>query len=127
MNRSGLYGVLTSLWGALLGFTITAVSIVLVFSQDPRLKLVRESAHYPTLWQVFMSAIRILGLATAAGLLALLFDRDPPGGSPRIVFFYVVVFFSTLAILRLWRCVWVLDRVVRIVSAPDKSRAGNAP
>jgi hypothetical protein len=127
MNRAAVYGVLTTLWGALLGFVITAVSIVLAFSQEARLRLVRESDHYETLWRVFMSTIRILGLATLAALGALLFDRDPPGGSPHIYLFYSIVLFSTLAIFRIARSVWVLGKVIEVVSRPSQARGGDEP
>ncbi len=81
-TRSTLYGVLATLWGALIGFIIATVTIVLGFLQTPRLRVVRESVHYRDLWRTFNSAIRVLGLATAAAVAALITDKDAPAGHP---------------------------------------------
>ena len=55
-NRGAVYGALASIFGSLLGFAITAVSIVLGFSTTERLAVVRESKHYQTLWTVFAAS-----------------------------------------------------------------------
>src|SRR5207245_1100508 len=61
-QRATIYGALTSVFGSLLGFAITSVSIVIAFASHERLALVRKSEHYPTLWAVFMSSIKVLGV-----------------------------------------------------------------
>jgi hypothetical protein len=121
-NRSAVYGALASIFGALLGFAITAVSVVLGFSSTERLSVIRESQHYSTLWKVFTAAIRTLGLATVATLVALVLDRD---ASPMRIVLHLSVFASILAIFRLARCVWVLENVIALVSAPSKARPGD--
>ncbi len=121
-TRSTLYGVLATLWGALIGFIIATVTIVLGFLQTPRLRVVRESVHYRDLWRTFNSAIRVLGLATAAAVAALITDKDAPAGHPDHVVFYVCFFASLLAALRLARCIWVLHHVVSIATGPSRAR-----
>jgi len=121
-TRATLYGVLATLWGALLGFIIATVTIVLGFLQTPRLRIVRESAHYRDLWRTFNSAIRVLGLATAAAVAALITDKDAPAGHPNHLVFYVCFYASLLAALRLARCIWVLHHVVSIATGQSKSR-----
>lgn len=123
-SRGTVYGVLTSLWGALLGFSITAVSIVFALSDNDRLTLIRQSEAYSQLWDIFISAIRALGAATAAALIALLLDRDYPHESVRL-WMYLCTFTSMLAVMRLWRVVWVLEKLIRIMAAPSKARKGN--
>lgn len=123
-NRSALYGTLASISGSLLGFVITTVSIVFGFSTHERLSVVRESAHYPTLWRVFTSAIRWLGLATVFLLAALLTDRD---GSPLRVSMYVCCFGLIVAVFRLARCVWVLEKIIGLVTSSSKARRGDQP
>jgi hypothetical protein len=112
-NRGAVYGTLASIFGSLLGFAITAVSIVIGFANHERLAVVRESRHYPTIWKVFFSAIRTLGLATAMALAGLVIDRDR---SPHISIFYLTTFASLLAILRIVRCAWVLENIVDLLS-----------
>lgn len=121
-NRGAVYGALASIFGSLLGFAITAVSIVLGFSTTERLAVVRESKHYPTLWKVFTAAIRTLGLATVVALLGLILDRE---SSPMKWVLYLTVFAMILAILRLSRCVWVLENVITLVTGPPKARSGD--
>lgn len=121
-NRGAVYGSLASIFGSLLGFAITAVSIVLGFSTTERLAVVRESKHYPTLWNVFTATIRTLGLATVVALLGLILDRD---SSPMKGVLYLTVFTSVLAALRLGRCVWVLENVITLVTGHSKARPGH--
>jgi len=116
-QRGSLYGTLASILGSLLGFVITTVSIVITFTGHDRLEVVRTSRHYPTLWKVFMSGIRALGFATLVTLIALLFDRD---SSPRRELVYGVLFLTVLSALRLARCVWALENVIRLVTAGNK-------
>src|SRR5262249_21705727 len=94
-------------------FVITTVSIVIAFATHERLSVVRASEHYPTLWKVFMSAIRVLGIATVVAFVGLLGDRDK---SPTYWLFYLMLLLTVLAILRIARCVWVLERVIEVVT-----------
>lgn len=121
-NRSAVYGALASIFGSLLGFTITAVSIVLGYVANDRLAIIRNSRHYTTLWKVFTSTIRALGLATIVALAALILDRDT---APNRLFLYFCVWASTLAVLRLIRCLWALENVIGLVTAPSPERLGD--
>lgn len=69
-NRAAVYGTLASIFGSLLGFVITAASIVLGFSGSESLAVVRGSKHYPTLWPVFTASIRALAFATVTSVVA---------------------------------------------------------
>jgi hypothetical protein len=115
-NRGSLYGTLASVFGALLGFVITTLSIVIGFSGHERLQLLKKSEHYKTLWRVFTSATWALGAATVVPVTALLLDRD---NAPARWLVYLVLWTTLLALLRVLRCVWVLEKIVAVVtSAP---------
>jgi hypothetical protein len=116
-NRPSIYGTAASIFGSLLGFAITATSIVLGFSTSDRLKVIRDSKQYSTLWKVFNSTIRALGIATIASFLALIFDRDQ---SPMPIFLYAVFFGATFSFFRLLRAIWVLENVIELISMPSK-------
>lgn len=119
-NRSALYGTLASIFGSLLGFAITAASIVLGFSSSVRLRVVRESRHFPTLWKVFGAAIRALGLATVVSLVGLVVDRDE---APVYFIIYLLVFSFLLSCVRIARTVWVLENIIALMTGPVRSGA----
>ena len=121
-NRGAVYGSLASIFGSLLGFAITAVSIMVAFSTNDRLTVVRESKHYAVLWEVFTATIRTLGFATVVALFGLVLDRD---NHPMNAMLYLTVFASVLAALRLARCVWVLENVITLVAGASKARTGD--
>jgi len=118
-NRGAVYGALTSLFGTLLGFSIATVSIVLGFINSERLEIVRNSTHYPTLWRIFNSANWVLGFATVFALAALVIDTD----RLRIRWMlYANLVFLLLSMVRVARCVWVLEKVINLITAPSKKR-----
>ena len=116
-NRSSIYGTLASIFGSLLGFAITALSVVLGFSSSERLQVLRQSKYYGQLWAVFTSSIRVLGATTIAWLIALFFDRD---SKARPLILVLCMGFSFLSVLRVARCVWVLERIVEVLT--DKAK-----
>jgi hypothetical protein len=118
-NRAVLYGTMASIFGSLLGFVITATSIVLGFSTSDRLAVVRESAQYPMLWKTFSATIRALAGATVVALLCLLADRDSaPKSWLEVPLFLVVV----LSLFRLGRTIWVLEHIISLVTKPSPKR-----
>jgi len=121
-NRPSIYGTAASIFGSLLGFVITATSIVLGFSTSDRLKVIRDSSQYSTLWQVFNSTIRALGIATITTFMALIFDRDP---SPIPALLFASLFGVTFSVFRLLRAVWVLENVISLITLPSKQSGFN--
>ena len=113
-SRGQIYGTLASIAGSLLGFVITALSVVLAFSTSERLTVLRSSKYYKQLWDVFTSTIRVLGVTTLGWLAALFYDREL---RPMPFILVVALGFSTLALLRLLRCIWVLERIVEVITA----------
>lgn len=116
--RRTIYGALASLFGSLLGFVITAVSIAIAFASSDRLSIVRESRHYGDLWRVFTASIKSLGLATVVALVGLVADGKPWTSA---AIGYLMFFSSVLATFRVIRCVWVLEKIVGLVTAPSKA------
>lgn len=120
-NRGAIYGALVSLFGTLLGFSIATVSIILGLVDSKRLNVLRESTHYPTLWRVFNSSNRALGIATVASLVGLVMDKD---GAPCHLILDLVVFLMLLSGFRVARCVWILENVIHLITLPTKARDG---
>lgn len=112
-NREAIYGTLASLFGSMLGFSITAVSIALGYAANEKMAIVRQSKKYNELWEVFKSAIRILGLSTILALIGLFFDK---AATTNFLIFYLNIVLSVLSLFRVARCVWVLENIIFIVT-----------
>lgn len=116
--RPTFYQTLAAIFGSLFGFVLAAVAIVLGFTESDRFKVLRESDHYSDLWRIFKETIRSLGIATLAAVVALIVDRDD---APSRIAGLAVVLTSVYTILRLARCVWVLEMVVSIVVSKQRN------
>ena len=112
-NRTNIYGTTAGITGALLGFSLTGMSIVLSFTSSPRLTLLRDSQHYPTLWRTFAQATRYLGGLTVTALVCLAWDRE----SAQLPWFVIPFsLFVGLSMVRLLRVIWIIERIVGIIS-----------
>jgi hypothetical protein len=112
-RRAVLYGTLTTLEGALLGFAITAQTVLVMLHGDRRLARVQSSDRYHDLTRLFQDAVSGLGLAATAAFLALVFDRE---GAPSGWAFVATTAGAVLAILRVSNLVWVLGRLMDVVT-----------
>ena len=78
-ERGPFYSGLASVMGSLLGFTVTAASIVAGFSGTGHLAKLFPTAAYGELLQLYKLAIAFEALATVAALAGLAVDlRGPP-------------------------------------------------
>ncbi len=123
-NQAALYGTLATIWGALLGFAIASTSIILSYGESSRMKAVTEHASYTQLGNVLRVVNPVLAVATLAGLIALLLDRD---SSSNQVVRDLVFTTSLLAVVSLARTIWILDNIVRLATRPSRARSGEDP
>ncbi|HEY6731544.1 MAG TPA: hypothetical protein VI039_11015 [Solirubrobacterales bacterium] len=105
-----LYMVLAPIDAAMLGFILAAAAIVVTAAPADRMALLRDSDHYDDLWAAFRSAMRYLGLATVTSIVGLIITS---GTASRVVFI-VTVGLTILAALRVARCIWAVNWVIRI-------------
>ena len=110
-TRSALYTTLGAIYGALLGFAIATVSIVITSVQSERMAPVRDSSHFRDLWKTFFSSIRWLAAATIFAVCALLFDRTK---APSHQWLLLLVYATLITVLRLIRSVSLLKKVVQV-------------
>jgi len=112
LDKSGetLYIVLAPITAAMLGFILAAAAIVVTSAPADRMKILRESPHYPKLWATFRSALRYLGFATLAALVGLIVSGEV---ASRIIF-YVAAGLSVLAAFRTARCIWAMNWMIHI-------------
>lgn len=120
-SRETLYSVLAPIFASLFGFVIAATSIILGLSGNARLAVVRESDSYRDLWRTLFSAIRWLGVGTIATLVALVLDRSD---EPTFWIAHTVLILTGMVVVRLWRCVWILQKTINLVT--KKSGVGSS-
>jgi hypothetical protein len=131
-NRGPVYTALAAGFGSLLGFAITAVSIVLTVAGNERLAELRKEPAYRTLWRVFFVTIKVLGVATLIAFLALTADKDVPGGATDptgwalwLVYPVMVCLIASVILVR--RCVWALQELVMAMNPAVVATAGETP
>jgi hypothetical protein len=112
-NRATFYGTMASIYASLLGFLITATSIVLGFSVSDKLMVLRGSEEYPKLWKIFSSTIWILGVTTLVSLLCLLLDKD---NNPVPFLIPVILTLTLLSLIRIARTIWALEHIIKLVT-----------
>ena len=117
-QRTTVYATLASICGSLLGFSITVTFIVVGFAESHRLEVVRNSQAYPILWRTLAASVRALGGATLVTISALLLDRD---SDPKAWVMVAVLGMMVLAIFRVSRTIWVLERVITLITGPSRS------
>ena len=84
--------VLLGVWGTLLGFIVTALSIILAIGNSPFLKLLNDSGHIKTIMWSYAITSLVLFAATAFGIYIICFN-DFNSLLLRIMIFFI---FSTM-------------------------------
>lgn len=110
-KRTVLYTTLASIGGSLVGFIITALSIIVGLVQGPLFTALRKDPSYSMLFHIFLQTITALAITTGVSLLGIIIDRGQPLSAwiP-----YVLWWALLLSILRLIRTVWVLRKIIEI-------------
>jgi len=115
--NGALYPTLATLAGTLLGFSMTAITVVLSFVSAHALEIVRKSGHLVTIVTIYRQTILWLGLTTVWSLVVpMLSNKQPvPGWSVDIEFYFL-----TISSLRLYRSLWVLFHLWKIVYLSER-------
>jgi hypothetical protein len=114
-NYQVLYGTCAAVTGSLLGFALTAVSVILAFSTMGRFRLLRESKHYSTVFRIYFQTIFWLAVATVWAFIGLV---GQSAHSPRLWILYGMLWLGILCIFRMWRCLWILSEFAEIAVKP---------
>src|SRR2546428_8058057 len=60
--EASIYGTLATIFGSLLGFILTSISIIISLGDSPRLAVIRQSGSNQQLWKIFTSATKWLAV-----------------------------------------------------------------
>ena len=120
-NKGNVYRTCATIAASLLGFSMTATSIIFGLSSHERLELLRGSPHYPALWSTLIQTMMSLAGLTVVTVVSLLVDKDSsPVTLPVSWLFIPFFFFVGLSSVRLLRTIWILDRLTRIISRASR-------
>lgn len=110
-SRSAFYISISASCAALLGFAITATSILLVLGAGPRVQWLRNQPEFQQTRVVFMHAIYALALATVIFTGLIVIDTGQSGA-----WFLEAPAAGVIAfvITRLAWVLWLLDRLLRV-------------
>ncbi|HXD54856.1 MAG TPA: hypothetical protein VN618_08905 [Solirubrobacteraceae bacterium] len=120
--RSAFYISISASCAALLGFAITATSILLVLGSGPRMTWLRDQREFQKTRVVFMYAIYALALATAVFTALIVIDTGQVGAWSVEALGAGVL---ALVVTRLAWVLWLLDQLLRI--SLDDRRQSSEP
>jgi hypothetical protein len=116
-NHNSIYETISAIQGALLGFIITTVSVIIGYSNNERLVIVVENENYKDLWFTFTQTIKFLAVSTLVSLSALVINSSQ---IINWVLFSLTFYFSLIVIVRLTRCIQIFEKVIKILITPIK-------
>ena len=115
-SHATIYTTLATVDGALLGFMITASSIILGHLANEKFADFKKDVHYKTFWNTVTSSIKLLGLNTCLSVLALIFDRNT---NPEIFLTDLVFGVTLLTIWRLFKAMRLMKLLLDIELIPS--------
>jgi hypothetical protein len=111
--RQALYISLAASSGALLGFAITAVSILITLGDGPRMAWLRHQPAFTQTRFVYMTAIRALGTATLVFTALIALDD---GHELDAWLAGVAAGVLLLVVVRLCWVIWLMNRLVGLAT-----------
>jgi uncharacterized membrane protein len=114
-TRSSLYGSLATTSGALLGFALTALAILIALPSTERLEALRRHKHWERVPKAFFRAAWALLIALILCTLGITLDA---GSKPAEAYEAVTVAALTLALVRVVGAIIALDHVMSVARNP---------
>lgn len=110
LNKKDIYPLIATIAGTLLGFIITGVSIILAFSESEKLRLLKKSKQYTTIYEIYFSTIKFLALSTAIPIFGIIVNDNWAD-----YVLYILIWSIIISSLRIWRCVWALENIIKLI------------
>ena len=115
-TRANVYRTVATISGTLLGFSLASATFALNVVSSPRLKMLRNSQHYPTLWKTFFQTTWFLGALTLVAIACIIWDRE---SAPSTWLAIPLTLFAGLSAVRLVRMIHLLEQIAVIGAAPS--------
>lgn len=107
-NYVNLQGTLLGVWATIIGFILTALSILLTIKETPFIKALKRTEHYKSLLKVFLDVCYFSAACFIMSFLGALiaFSR---------FYYYVEFFMIVLNLIRLASCFYILKIIIEDV------------
>lgn len=107
-NFRELYSTMISIWATVIGFLITAISILMTLQDNKYLKVLKESGHFKTLLNVLMQTCYISALIICGMILVYIVNVKKECVEN------LIMFANVFAIKRLFSCFRILYKLIDI-------------
>lgn len=108
ISKDKLYPIITASAITLLGFIITGVSVLVTFTESKNLQIFKKSNQYKTPFTVYFSTIKYLTIVTILSIIGILSETY------KEIIFFLLIWSVAISSLRLYRCVWIIERFIDI-------------
>lgn len=112
LSRTSIYESFATIHGALLGFIITTVSIIIGYSTNEKLEIIVQNKNYKDLWSTFTDTIKFLAIATLISITALVVDNS---NSVNWLLFSLSIFLTLIVAVRIYRCIQIFEKIIKIL------------
>lgn len=99
------YGTFISLSSTLLGFLITAYTILIAFPENYKISILRQHRLYPILYEVFHFTAMLLLAFLITSIIGLVL------GVSNIIYSYFLIFILIFSLFLVFRVIWILKQV----------------
>lgn len=110
-NKSQFYSLLATISGTLLGFIITGISVIIALSGSKELETVKNNRQFNKVFEVYFNTIKYLAFTVIVSIIGFLVNND----FINKYLFYILIFLAIISSFRVYRSVWVLKSIVRII------------
>lgn len=104
-----LNSLLIGVWATILGFLITAVSILLSVKDSKYIIALKNSGHFKTLLKIFVFTCYMAGFILAFSILFFILPHIC------MIFWWVYVFFTILCLKRIFTCLEILLKIINLI------------
>lgn len=118
-RRGSLYATLASTAGALLGFVLAALAVLVALPSTERMEALREHPSWPRVPESFFRASRSLLAALVLCILGIPLDS---GKDPWVLWETATAAVVTLALVRVTASVVALDQILAVARQPKPMR-----
>lgn len=114
-NRANLYKTTATIAGTMMALTLPVSALIIGHWREPRLRLIREARKPQTqLWQTIRQTTWYLFLLLIVSMVLLMVDEKT---MPFRFALPIYVLFAGLAVVRLLRTIWILQKITMVIIA----------